>query len=372
MQFSVTHNDTESLARAAWLKTAHGTIETPAFMPVGTRGTVKAVSPRELCELNSAIILCNTYHLWVRPGVESIESAGGLHQFISWDRPILTDSGGYQVFSLSRLRKITAEGVKFQSHLDGSPLFLGPKEAMGIQKALGSDIAMVFDECPPYPCEYNAAVISLDHTLKWAVDCREFDREPSQLYFGIVQGSVYQDLREKCLQALMGMDFDGYALGGLSVGEPEDVMFNVIDWLKHELPENKPRYLMGVGTPPQIVKAVAQGIDMFDCVLPTRVGRNGCAYTAAGMKQIKGGRYKNDSSPIESKCGCYACQNFTKAYIRHLLNVGEILGLRLLTLHNLYFYQKLMEDIRKTINDGTFSAFKQTFLNGYAPPQKAA
>lgn len=372
MQFSVTHNDTESLARTAWLKTVHGTIETPVFMPVGTKGTVKAVSPSELCELNSAVILCNTYHLWVRPGVDIIQSAGGLHQFINWSRPILTDSGGYQVFSLSKLRKISAKGVQFRSHLDGASLFLGPKEAMGIQKALGSDIAMVFDECPPFPCEYNAAVTSLDHTLRWAADCREFDRDPRQYYFGIVQGSVYQGLREKCLQALMEMDFDGYALGGLSVGEPEDIMFNVIDWVKHELPSNKPRYLMGVGTPPQIVKAVAEGIDMFDCVLPTRVGRNGCAYTAEGMKQIKGGRYKNDFTPIESTCACYACRNFTKAYIRHLLNVGEILGLRLLSLHNLFFYQKLMEDIRKNIKGGTFTAFKERFLECYTPPQKKA
>ena len=370
MHFSVTHNNTETLARAARLTTSHGTVETPVFMPVGTRGTVKAISPRELSELNLAIVLCNTYHLWVRPGGDIIRSAGGLHRFMNWNGPILTDSGGYQVFSLSKLRNISAEGVQFQSHLDGSALFLGPKEAMAIQKDLGSDIAMVFDECPPYPCNYNAATVSLDHTLQWASDCREYDLDPNQLCFGIVQGSVYQDLREKCLHALMAMDFDGYALGGLSVGEPENVMFNVIDWVKRELPKDKPRYLMGVGTPPQIVKAVALGIDMFDCVLPTRVGRNGCAYTADGMKQIKGGRYKNDFTPIEDGCGCYACQNFTKAYIRHLLNVGEILGLRLLSLHNLYFYHKLMADVRMHINADTFAQFRETFLKRYTPPRK--
>ena len=371
MHFHVFHNDTETLARTGQLKTHHGTIETPVFMPVGTRGSVKTVSSHELCELNSQIILCNTYHLCVRPGMEIIHSAGGLHRFISWNRPILTDSGGYQVFSLAKLRKVSSKGVEFQSHLDGSPLFLGPDEAMAIQKTLGSDIAMTFDECPPYPCDYKAASLSLDRTLHWAVNCRESDRAPDQLCFGIIQGSTYQGLREKCTQSLVEMNFDGYALGGLSVGEPEKIMFKVIDWVKNELPLDKPRYLMGVGTPPQLVEAVARGIDMFDCVLPTRVGRNGCAYTATGMKQIKGGRYKKDFTPIEEKCDCYTCCNFTKAYIRHLLNVGEILGLRLLSLHNLYFYQKLMEDIRKTIKIGRFNRFRQNFLKQYLPPQKS-
>ena len=366
MHFSVNYNDVETQARTGVLKTAHGLIETPVFMAVGTRGSVKAVSPSELMELNSEIILSNTYHLCLRPGIEIIESAGGLHKFIGWNRPILTDSGGYQVFSLSKLRKITEKGVEFQSYLDGSPLFLGPDQAMRLQKRFGSDISMAFDDCPPYPCDYDAAVLSLGRTLRWAADCRQYDLAPNQLVFGIIQGSVYKDLRKKCTHALVNMNFDGYALGGLSVGEPEESMFQVTDWITPDLPVDKPRYLMGVGTPPQIVEAVARGIDMFDCVLPTRVGRNGCAYTADGMQQIKAGRYKNDFTPISDKCGCYACRNFTKAYIRHLLNVKEILGLRLLTLHNLFFYQKLMKEIRKSIANNTFSKFRANFINGYA------
>ena len=370
MHFCVTDNDTGTNARAGILKTARGTIKTPVFMPVGTRGSVKAVSPEELEGLNIEIILGNTYHLYIRPGIDIIESAGGLHEFIGWNRPILTDSGGYQVFSLAKLRSITEKGVKFQSHLDGGTLFLGPLEAMRIQKELGSDIAMVFDECPPYPCEHNEAVQSLARTLRWASECRTCERESNQHCFGIVQGSIYQDLREKCAHSLIDMDFDGYALGGLSVGEPEDIMFRVTDWVVPFLPRDKPRYLMGVGTPTQIVESVARGIDMFDCVLPTRVGRNGCAYTATGMKQIKGAKYKNDFTPIENKCKCYACRNFTKAYIRHLLNVGEILGLRLLTLHNLFFYQQLTKDIRESIQEGRFSMFRQNFLKHYVPSKR--
>ena len=372
MFFCVRYQDLETHARTGELSTVHGTIQTPVFMPVGTRAGVKAMSPNELYELNSEVILSNTYHLSIRPGVDIIQSAGGLHQFMGWNRAILTDSGGYQVFSLAKLRKVSDKGVEFQSHLDGSALFLGPSEAMSIQKALGSDIAMVFDECPPYPCEYKKAQISLERTLRWAAECCAHDRAQGQCYFGIIQGAMYQDLREKCAQSLMEMDFDGYALGGLSVGEPEELMFRVTDWIAPHLPDKKPRYLMGVGTPPQIIEAVARGIDMFDCVLPTRVARNGCAYTASGMKQIKGGRYKKDFTPIEDGCTCYACKNFTKAYIRHLLNVGEILGLRLVTMHNLHFYQKLMKRIRKTIKEGSFNMFRQKFLNGYSKPQRAS
>ncbi len=370
MVYSILQRDKHTSSRTGIIKTVHGDIVTPAFMPVGTQGSVKSVSPRELDEINASIILSNTYHLNIRPGVEVIRAAGGLHQFMNWNKPILTDSGGYQVFSLAKLRRITDEGVEFQSHLDGSKMFLGPKEAMAIQAVLGSDIAMVFDECPPYPCDHEAASRSLTRTLRWAAQCRTQARAPGQLYFGIIQGSNHRDLRLRAVEETVRMDFDGYAIGGVSVGEPEDVMYAVVDWVAAALPDEKPRYVMGVGTPPQIVAAVAKGIDMFDCVLPTRVGRNGCAYTKDGMLQIKGARYKADFTPIAIDCGCYACRNFTRAYIRHLLNVGEILGLRLLTLHNLFFYESLMATIRERINHGTFAEYKEEFLSRYKPPAK--
>ena len=302
--------------------------------------------------------------------MEIIKAAGGLHQFMNWGRPILTDSGGYQVFSLANLSKITDNGVEFRSHLDGAKMFLGPQEALDIQECLGSDIAMVFDDCPPYPCKKEDAEISLNRTLDWARQSRQSQKSSGQLHFAIVQGSAYKDLRKQSAKTLVNLEFDGYAIGGLSVGEPEEIMYDVIKWVVPELPYEKPRYLMGVGTPPQILRAISMGIDMFDCVLPTRVGRNGCAYTAEGMLQIKGGRYKKDFSPIEKSCSCYACQNFTKAYIRHLLNVGEILGLRLLTLHNLHFYQKLMENARRFITQNRFQSFLEKFLNHYSTPKK--
>ncbi len=368
--FSLSHKDSHTKARTGLLKTAHGDIKTPVFMPVGTKASVKAVSPAELYELDIEIILSNTYHLFLRPGTDIIAQAGGLHKFMNWDRPILTDSGGYQVFSLSSLRKIRDDGVEFNSHIDGQKLFLGPVEAMAIQKQLGSDIAMVFDDCAPFPCSEKDADLSLTRTLKWAADCRNQDRAEGQSYFGIIQGSIYKHLRISCLEALAAMDFDGYAIGGLSVGEPDNMMYEVIEWLTPIMPVDKPRYLMGVGTPPQIVTAVANGVDMFDCVLPTRVGRNGCAYTETGMKQIKGAKCKSDFTPIEAECGCYACKNFTKAYIRHLLNVNEILGLRLLTIHNLYFYKNLMERMRHHIENNTFREFQINFLNNYKAHQK--
>ena len=366
--FSISHQDSRTKARTGILNTAHGIVKTPVFMPVGTKATVKAVTPTELHELNIEIILSNTYHLFLRPGMDIIIKAGGLHKFMNWDSPILTDSGGYQVFSLSSLRKIKENGVEFKSHIDGQKLFLGPVEAMAIQKQLGSDIAMVFDDCPPYPCSRNDAEQSLTRTLKWARECQNQDRAEGQFYFGIIQGSIFKDLRISCLEALVEMNFDGFAIGGLSVGEPDNVMFEVIEWLGPIMPTSSPRYLMGVGTPPQIVTAAANGIDMFDCVLPTRVGRNGCAYTETGMKQIKGAKCKSDFSPIEAGCECYACRHFTKAYIRHLLNVNEILGLRLLTVHNLYFYKNLMKRIRFHIEDNTFREFQQCFLKGYELP----
>ncbi len=357
-------------ARTGELDTAHGTIATPVFMPVGTRGSVKAVSPRELIELECPIILGNTYHLSLRPGLDVIKATGGLHAFMGWSRPILTDSGGYQVFSLAKCRRLTDAGAEFQSHIDGAAMFLGPNEAIAIQQALGSDIAMVFDECAPYPCDEDAARLAVERTLRWSRQCREIVSRPGQQLFGIVQGAHHRHLRERCAHVLCGMAFDGYAIGGVSVGEPESEMFDVLDWVAPLLPWDRPRYVMGVGTPPQIIQAVRRGIDMFDCVLPTRVGRNGCAYTADGMIQVKAGRMKNDFTPIEKGCGCYACTHFTRAYIRHLLNVGEILGLRLLTLHNLYFYQQLMRGIRSSIELHAFDVFCRDFLSRYRLPRR--
>ncbi len=370
MSFEVTHRDPVSSARSGILTTAHGQITTPIFMPVGTRASVKAVSQRELMELDAQIILGNTYHLNLRPGMEIMRDAGGLHRFMNWNRPILTDSGGYQVFSLSKLRKMKPDGVEFQSHIDGSRCFIGPRESMAIQRDLGSDIAMVFDECPPHPCSHQDASDSLDLTLRWAADSKAQPHADGQLVFGIVQGSAYPDLRERSAKALVDMGFDGYAVGGVSVGEPEKVMYQAVEWAVPHLPEDQPRYLMGVGTPPQIVEAVARGIDMFDCVLPTRVGRNGSAYTPDGMLQVKAGKFKSDWTPIQKDCTCYACRNHTKGYIRHLINVGEILGLRLLTIHNLHFYLRLAKACRDHIAAGTFTEFRREFDSRYQPPKK--
>jgi queuine tRNA-ribosyltransferase len=365
MIFDVTASDQVTRARCGTLTTAHGQIETPVFMPVGTQATVKAMTPRELAELGAEIVLGNTYHLSLRPGTDIVLKAGGLHRFMGWDRPILTDSGGYQVFSLSKLRKLTPGGVHFQSHIDGAAHFLGPTEAMQIQRELGSDIAMIFDECTPYPCSHQDAEKSLRLTLDWARACRQQPRADGQLVFGIVQGGVYQDLREECAKALVDLDFDGYALGGLSVGEPEEEMLQVIDWTVPFMPEAQPRYLMGVGTPPQILDAIAHGVDMFDCVLPTRLGRNGSAYTAHGVIAVKAARYKEDFTPIEDGCTCYACRNFTRAYIRHLVNVNEILASRLLTTHNLHFYLNLLRQAREHIRRGRFDQFRREFRASY-------
>lgn len=365
MNFTLLKTDPSSHARRGELRLAHGTVQTPVFMPVGTAASVKAVSPVELDDLGAQIILGNTYHLNLRPGMEIMAKAGGLHSFMDWHRPILTDSGGYQVFSLSKLRKVTPEGVKFQSHVDGSALFLGPKEAMAIQRTLGSDIAMVFDECTPYPATHQEAEKSLRLTLDWAKACRRQPRAEGQQVFGIVQGGFHRDLRERSAAELQALEFDGYAIGGMSVGEPEEEMFAALDWCAPLLPAGQPRYLMGVGTPLQLVEAVARGIDMFDCVLPTRVGRNGTAYTADGTLPVKAGRFKDDFRPIAEECGCYACRHFTRAYIRHLLNVGEILGLRLMTLHNLWFYLDLMRRIRLHLEAGTFGDFRTAFTARY-------
>jgi len=361
--------DPSSKARAGVLHTRRGPIETPVFMPVGTQGTVKAVSPRELHELGAQIILGNTYHLHVRPGEKLIARLGGLHRFNGWDRPILTDSGGFQVFSLARLRKITEDGVHFQNHLDGTPTFIGPEQSMEIQRDLGSDIVMTFDECPPYPCEEEVASTSLDLTLRWAVRCKEWwaaqPDESKPLLFGIVQGSSYPELRAKSAQELVKIGFDGYAVGGVSVGEPEPEMMAAIENAEPHLPPDRARYAMGLGTPPQMVEMVARGIDMFDCVLPTRLARNGTAFTAKGTMALKNAGYAEDPGPIEEGCTCYACANFTRAYIRHLIKAEEILGLRLVSLHNLHFYLNLMRTARRAIIEGNFAEFRRSFVAGY-------
>ncbi|MBN1671640.1 MAG: tRNA guanosine(34) transglycosylase Tgt [Kiritimatiellae bacterium] len=349
-------------ARRGRLWTAHGPVETPVFMPVGTQGTVKAMSPAELDELGARIVLGNTYHLNVRPGIEIIETCGGLHRFMGWPHAVLTDSGGYQVFSLARLRRITEEGVTFHSHLDGTLTFLGPVEAMAIQRRLGADIAMAFDECAPYPCEREYACQAVRRTLSWAALSAEQPCAEGQLRFGIVQGSLYPDLRERCGLELARMGFEGHAIGGVSVGEPEDLLLGAARVSAAALPPEKPRYLMGVGAMRQIVEAVAAGIDMFDCVMPTRFARNGTAFTRHGRYPVKAGEYKEDTRPVEEGCGCYACTHFSRAYIRHLVNANEILGIRLLTLHNLHRYMEFMREIRASLEQGSFDAWRTTYM----------
>lgn len=364
--FSIVQADGTTQARAGRLQTAHGPVETPVFMPVGTQGSVKGVSPRELLEVGAEIVLGNAYHLNIRPGMDVIEAAGGLHAFMGWERPLLTDSGGYQVFSLARLRRIREDGVEFQSHVDGSPIFLGPVESMRIQRILGADIAMVFDECPSYPCDREYACQAVEKTLAWAALCAEQPRASGQLVFGIVQGGEYEDLREKSARGTVELGFDGYAIGGVSVGEPETILHRgMIQGVKC-LPNERPRYLMGVGKMHQIVEAVALGIDMFDCVIPTRFARNGTAFTRRGSYPVKAGEYRLDMNPVEKDCECYACRHFSRAYIRHLLNVNEIMGIRLLTVHNLHRYIAFMTEIRDAIRERRFSDFRGDFLASYA------
>ncbi len=369
--FKLLVNDSSSKARRGQLVTAHGVIETPIFMPVGTQGTVKAVSPRELRELKAQIILGNTYHLFIRPGMNVMEHFGGLHEFMRWDGPILTDSGGFQVFSLAKLRKITEEGVYFQSHLDGSPCFIGPETAMEIQQKLGSDIAMAFDECPPYPCDYDYAAGSLERTLRWAKRCKDWASEQDAAgkrrgaVFGIVQGATFANLRRQSAEALVDMDFEGYAVGGVSVGEPESEMMAAVEASEPYLPSDKPRYAMGLGTPPQMLEMIARGIDMFDCVLPTRIARNGTAFTATGTVNLKNNPFIMDKGPIEEGCTCPACAEFSRGYLRHLIKAEEILGLRLVSLHNLHFYLNLMERARKAIEAQQFEAFRRDFVASY-------
>ena len=334
-------------------------------MPVGTQGSVKAVSPRELRELKAQIILGNTYHLFVRPGVDVIRHFGGLHRFMSWDGPILTDSGGYQIFSLAKLRKITEEGVHFQNHLDGTSTFISPESAMEIQTSLGSDIAMVLDECPPYPCGYEYAARSLEMTLRWAARSKKAPHADQQLIFGIVQGGTHESLRNLSAQTVVEIGFDGYAIGGVSVGESESEMMSAVEWSEPHLPADKPRYAMGLGTPPQLLELIARGIDMFDCVLPTRLARNGTAFTARGTLNLKNAEFTMDKGPIGDGCDCPTCREFSRGYIRHLIKAEEILGLRLITLHNLHFYLDLMNRTRAAIEAGAFDAFRKYFVSNY-------
>jgi queuine tRNA-ribosyltransferase len=365
--FELLKTDSQTKARLGKLTTAHGVVDTPVFMPVGTQASVKALDPRELREMGTQIILGNTYHLNLRPGLDIIRAAGGLHPFMNWEMPILTDSGGFQVFSLAKIRKVREHGVEFRSHIDGSLLFLGPKEAMEIQRVLGSDIAMVFDECPPHDAPAKEQRLAVERTLRWARECREQPRAAGQMVFGIVQGGSDAALRGQCARALVDMKFDGYAIGGVSVGEPEPEMLRAIELTEPFLPADKARYAMGLGTPAQMIELIARGVDMFDCVLPTRVARNGTAFTHRGAFGLKGGAYKADFRPIEENCDCFACRRFTRAYLRHLLNVNEILGLRMVSVHNSHLFLKIMAEVRAAIAAGTFAEFYRDFIANYVP-----
>ncbi len=348
-------------ARRGRLHLSRGTVETPAFMPVGTYGTVKAMTPEELMDLGAQIVLGNTFHLMLRPGTEVIRRHGGLHGFMHWERPILTDSGGFQVFSLGELRRISEDGVRFQSPIDGSPVFLSPEVSMGVQRELGSDIVMIFDECTPYPADHETARVSMELSLRWAARSREAHGDNPSALFGIVQGGMHEDLREASLAGLQEIGFDGYAVGGLSVGEPEADRLRVLDYLADRLPVERPRYLMGVGTPEDIVAAVCRGIDMFDCVMPTRHARNGWLFTHAGTVKIRNARHRMDEGPLDPLCDCYTCRNYSRAYLHHLDKCREILGSRLNTLHNLHYYQDLMRGLREAIEADRLDGFVDEF-----------
>lgn len=370
MQFEITKKSSETSARLGVLRTRHGDVETPVFMPVGTQGTVKAMTQEELREIGFRIILGNTYHLYLRPGHELIREAGGLHRFMSWDRAILTDSGGFQVFSLADLRHIGDDGVIFKSYVDGSEHIFTPERVLEIEGAIGADIAMAFDECPPYPCTWEYARDATRRTHEWAVRCKASVVE-GQALFGIVQGSVYRDLREWSAEFISSLDLPGNAIGGVSVGEPKPEMHKVVEWTAPLLPESKPRYLMGVGTPVDIIDFVMLGIDMFDCVLPTRLGRNGSMYTSYGRINIKNARFTDDFSPLDPECDCQVCRNYTRAYIRHLYKSEEILAARLATYHNLYFYQRVIRGIRAAIASDSLVAFRRDFLAKYSAEGEA-
>ena len=362
LEFRITHRSRECKARAGKIKTAHGDFETPVFMPVGTQGSVKALSPEDLEDAGVKIILANTYHLYLRPGHRIIDKLGGLHRFMSWPGPILTDSGGFQVYSLSGLRKISREGVTFQSHLDGSSHFIGPEEAIEIQESLGADIIMALDECAPYPADYEYVLNSVKLTTLWAERCVERKRNQVQALFGIIQGGTYSDLREMSARDLAEMDLDGYAIGGLSVGEGQEARCRVIKETRDSIPEGKPVYLMGVGAPEDLVEAVMLGVDMFDCVMPTRNARNGTLFTARGKMNIRNARYLDDKRPIEEDCQCYTCSHFSRAYLRHLFMARELLAYRLNTIHNIYYFVHLMEDIGRAIREDRFRNYCESFF----------
>ncbi|MDT7893188.1 MAG: tRNA guanosine(34) transglycosylase Tgt, partial [Armatimonadota bacterium] len=351
----VVAKDKNTKARVGELNLAHGTVTTPVFMPIATQGTVKMMTCEDLEALGATIILANAYHLHLRPGEKLIEQLGGLHKFMGWQRPILTDSGGFQVLSLSTLREVNDEGVKFRSHHDGTERFLTPEDSIRIQEALGSDIAMCFDDVVPYPCPYERAKTAMERSLVWAERCKKVHRRDDQLLFAITHGSVYEDLRRESTLRLVEMDFPGYAIGGLSVGEPKETMFELVEISTELLPEDKPRYLMGVGTPEDIVRAVALGVDMFDCVLPTRLGRTGTAFTSVGKVNLRHAKYADDPSPLDPNCDCLTCRRYSRAYLRHLFKAGEATGPRLVTWHNLHFYLRLMERIREAIVNGTLA-----------------
>lgn len=356
----------QSGARLGRLHTPHGTFETPMFMPVGTLATVKTMSPEELKEMGAGVILSNTYHLWLRPGEDIVEEAGGLHHFMNWDQGILTDSGGFQVFSLSDLREITEEGVYFRNHLNGDKLFLSPERSIGIQNALGSDIMMAFDECPPYPAEYDYMKASVERTSRWAERCLAANINPDrQALFGIVQGGEYEELRKQSARELTSLDFPGYAVGGLSVGEPKNVMNEVLEYTTPLLPSDKPRYLMGVGSPDSLIDGSIRGIDMFDCVLPTRIARNGTLMTSEGRLVVRNAKYARDFGPLDPNCDCHVCRTYSRAYIRHLVKANETFGFRLTTYHNLYFLIKLMKSVRQAIQEDRLLDFREEFFEQY-------
>ena len=357
--FQVIAEDSRTGARLGRLETVHGAVETPAFMTVGTLGSVKALEPRDLVETGVQVVLGNTYHLMLRPGAEVVAAAGGLHRFMGWDGPILTDSGGFQVFSLARMRRLTEDGCLFNSHIDGHEFFLGPRESMAMQRVLASDIAMVFDECLPYPCDRARAEESVERTIRWAERSKAEPHADGQQVFGIVQGGVYGDLRRRCAERLAEIGFDGYASGGVSVGEPEEEMYRAVEASAPFLPADRPRYVMGLGVMHQMAECVARGADMFDCVIPTRIARHGTAITRRGNVAIKAAKWAFDQGPVEEGCECYCCRNFTRSYVRHLLNAGEILGLRLLTIHNVFALNRFMKDMRAAIADGSFAEWKE-------------
>jgi queuine tRNA-ribosyltransferase len=361
--FSLTKQGAGTKGRLGKIITSHGEVRTPVFMPVGTQATVKTLSPEDLKCVGAEIILSNTYHLFLRPGHELIREFGGLHRFMNWNRPVLTDSGGFQVFSLAELRKVTDEGVTFQSHIDGGAKHvITPEYAVAIQEALGADIIMAFDECIPYPATKDYAQESMNRTHRWAKRCREAKKETGQALFGIIQGGMYADLRKQSAEMLVDIGFEGYAIGGLSVGETKPLMYEMIEATVPRLPAERPRYLMGVGTPEDLVEGVDRGIDMFDCVMPTRNARNGTFFTSFGKLSIRNSRYERDHGPLDPECGCYTCRTFSRAYLRHLFNAGEVLALRLGTLHNLAFYIGLMKRIRESLEQGRFGDFKREFL----------